>query len=77
MEPLERNPLRVAVRKTKLGYNKTMTTRREKIKAIQEAYAKWEETVEFTSPTGASPEDESKIMEEIQTILQGNQPKSE
>ena len=54
-----------------------MTSRREKIKAIQEAYAKWEETVQFTSPTGASDEDESKIMEEIQTILQGNKPKSE
>ena len=77
MEPLERNPLRVAARKTKLGYNKTMTTRREKIKAIQEAYARWEEGVTFTSNTGASDEDESKIMDEIQTILQGNKPQSE
>jgi hypothetical protein len=54
-----------------------MPTRREKIKAIQEAYSKWEETVKFTSDTGASDEDESKIMAEIQTILQGNKPQSE
>jgi hypothetical protein len=54
-----------------------MTSRREKIKAIQEAYAKWEEGVTFTSNTGASDEDESKIMGEIQTILQGNKPQSE
>ena len=54
-----------------------MTSRREKIKAIQEAYAKWEESVEFTSETGASEEDESRIMAEIQTILQGNKPESE
>ena len=51
-----------------------MTSRREKIKAIQEAYAKWEEGVTFTSDTGASDEDESKIMNEISTILQGNKP---
>jgi len=54
-----------------------MPSRREKIKAIQEAYAKWEEGVIFTSGTGASDEDESKIMDEIQTILQGNKPQSE
>jgi len=48
--------------------------RREKQKAIQEAYSKWSEKVEFTSETGASNEDESKIMEEISTILQGNKP---
>lgn len=54
-----------------------MTTRREKIKAIQEAYANWEEQTKFTSMTGASDEDESKIMAEIQTILQGNKPQSE
>jgi len=54
-----------------------MTTRREKLKAIQEAYAKWEESVKFTSMTGASDEDESRIMAEIQTILQGNKPQSE
>lgn len=52
-------------------------SRRDKIKAIQEAYAKWEESVEFTSETGASEEDESRIMAEIQTILQGNKPQSE
>ncbi len=50
--------------------------RREKLKAIQEAYAKWEETVEFKSDTGASDEDEARIMEEISTILQGNKPQS-
>ncbi len=48
--------------------------RREKQKAIQEAYAKWEEGVKFTSETGASDKDESKIMDEISTILQGNKP---
>jgi len=54
-----------------------MATRREKIKAIQEAYARWEETAKFESMTGASDEDESRIMAEIQTILQGNKPQSE
>jgi len=54
-----------------------MTTRREKIKAIQEAYARWEEQTKFTSMTGAADEDESKIMAEIQTILQENKPQSE
>jgi|DEB19_MinimDraft_3_1074340.scaffolds.fasta_scaffold10536_2 hypothetical protein len=54
-----------------------MPSRREKIKAIQEAYARWEEGVTFTSNTGASDVDESKIMDEIQTILQGNKPQSE
>jgi hypothetical protein len=43
-------------------------------KAIQEAYSKWSEKVEFTSDTGASNEDELKIMDEISTILQGNKP---
>jgi len=52
-----------------------MPTRQEKIKAIQEAYSKWEETVKFTSNTGASDEDEAKIMSEITTILKGNKPK--
>lgn len=75
-ELLAKNLPRVA-RKTNLGYNQTMTTRREKLKAIQEAYAKWEESVKFTSMTGASDEDESRIMAEIQTILQGNKPQSE
>ena len=49
-------------------------SRRETQKAIQEAYAKWFEKVEFTSETGASDEDETKLMEEISTILQGNKP---
>ena len=48
--------------------------RREKQKAIQEAYAKWSETVKFTSYTGADEKDETVLMEEIQTILQGNKP---
>ena len=51
-----------------------MPTRQKKIKAIQEAYSKWEETVKFTSNTGASDEDEAKIMSEITTILKGNKP---
>ena len=68
---------RLVAETNKLGYNQKMPTRREKIKAIQEAYSKWEETVKFTSDTGASDEDESKIMAEIQTILQGNKPQSE
>ena len=51
-----------------------MTSRQEKLKAIQEAYSKWEETVKFTSNTGASDEDEAKIMSEITTIIQGNKP---
>ena len=68
---------RLVAETNKLGYNYIMTSRREKIKAIQEAYARWEEGVTFTSNTGASDEDESKIMDEIQTILQGNKPQSE
>jgi len=64
-------------KRIKLEYNKTMATRREQIKAIQEAYANWEKDVKFTSETGASDEDESLIMAEIQTILQGNKPQSE
>jgi hypothetical protein len=54
-----------------------MTTRQEKLKAIQKAYANWQTNVKFISETGASEEDESKIMAEIQTILQGNKPQSE
>ena len=49
-------------------------SRREKLKAIQQSYSKWEEGVKFTSETGASDEDEAKIMNEISTILQGNKP---
>lgn len=64
---------RLVAERNKLGYNQIMS-RRETQKAIQEAYAKWSEKVEFTSETGASNEDESKIMEEISTILQGNKP---
>ena len=60
-------------KRTKLGYNQIMS-RRETQKAIQEAYSKWSEKVEFTSETGASDKDEAKIMDEISTILQGNKP---
>ena len=49
-------------------------SRRETQKAIQEAYANWEQEVRFTSETGASDEDESKIMDEITTILKENKP---
>ena len=49
-------------------------SRRDKIKAIQEAYSKWEQEVKFTSETGASDEDEAKVMDEITTILKGNKP---
>jgi hypothetical protein len=49
-------------------------SRRDKIKAIQEVYSKWEEGIKFTSETGASDEDEAKVMDEISTILKGNKP---
>jgi hypothetical protein len=49
-------------------------SRRETQKAIQEAYAKWGEKVKFTSYTGADEADETVIMEQIQTILEGNKP---
>jgi hypothetical protein len=49
-------------------------SRRDRLKAIQEAYSKWEEGVKFTSETGGADEDESKIMDEITTILKGNKP---
>jgi hypothetical protein len=49
-------------------------SRRDKLKAIQQAYSKWEEGVKFTSETGASDEDEAKVMDEISTILKGNKP---
>ena len=49
-------------------------SRRETQKAIQEAYAKWSEKVQFTSETGASDEDESEIMQTISTILKGIKP---
>jgi hypothetical protein len=52
-------------------------SRQDTLKAIQEAYAKWSEKVEFTSETGASDKEESEIMAQISTILQGNKPQSE
>ena len=64
---------RLVAERNKLGYDQIMS-RRDKLKAIQGAYAKWEEQVKFTSETGASDEDEAKIMNEISTILQGNKP---
>ncbi len=72
MEQPVKNQRQLAGR-TKLGYNQIMN-RRETQKAIQEAYAKWSEKVEFTSETGASNTDEANIMEEISTILKGNKP---
>ena len=64
---------RLVEKRTKLGYNQIMS-RRDRLKAIQEAYSKWEEGVKFTSETGASDEDEAKVMDEITTILKGNKP---
>ena len=64
---------RLVAKRTKLGYNQIMS-RRDRLKAIQEAYSKWEEGVKFTSETGASDEDEAKVMDEITTILKGNKP---
>ena len=50
-----------------------MTTDRNKtLKAIQQAYKKWEKETEFTTVEGASDEDEGKIMDTIQTILEKN-----
>ena len=48
--------------------------RQEKLRAIQMAHLKWSESAKFTSEIGASDEDESKIMDEITTILKGNKP---
>lgn len=75
MEQPVKNQRQVA-ETNKLGYNQIMS-RRETQKAIQEAYAKWSEKVAFTSYTGADEKDETLLMEEIQTILQGNKPQSE
>ena len=49
-------------------------SRRDRLKAIQEVYSKWQEGVQFVSETGASDEDEAKVMDEITTILKGNKP---
>lgn len=50
-----------------------MTTDRNKLlKEIQSAYKEWEKGVEFTTVEGASDEDEAKIMDKIQTILEKN-----
>ena len=52
-------------------------SRQETLKAIQEAYSKWQEKTKFISETGGSDKDESEIMDEITTILQRNKPQSE
>lgn len=50
-----------------------MTTDRDKmLKEIQSAYKEWEKNTEFTTVEGASDEDEGKIMDTIQTILEKN-----
>ena len=51
-----------------------MTTDRNKmLKEIQSAYKEWEKNTDFITTEGASDEDESKIMDSIQTILAKNQ----
>ena len=46
---------------------------REKLlKEIQTAYKKWSKNTEFTTTEGASDEDEAKIMDEIQTLIEKN-----
>ena len=46
---------------------------REKLlKEIQASYKKWSKDTEFTTVEGASEEDEAKIMDEIQTLIEKN-----
>ena len=40
-------------------------TREERLRGIQREYEKWSEKVEFVSETGASDEDESKLMDKL------------
>jgi hypothetical protein len=47
-------------------------SREKLLRDIQDAYRKWQAPVEFTSEDGASPEDESKIMDEILTLVEKN-----
>lgn len=47
-----------------------MTMDRDKLlKEIQSAYKNWSKDVEFTTLEGASDEDENKIHDQIQTLL--------
>jgi hypothetical protein len=43
--------------------------REDLLKDIAKVYAKWETKTKFTSEMGASLEDESKIMDEILTLV--------
>lgn len=45
------------------------------LKEIQSAYKEWEKNTEFITVEGASDEDEGKIMDTIQTILEKNKQK--
>lgn len=47
-----------------------MTMDRDKLlKDIQQAYKAWSKETEFTTLEGASDEDENKILDQIQTLL--------
>ena len=48
--------------------------REEKLKAIREAYTEWEKTATFVTSYEATPEDEEKIFNTIQTIIENNKP---
>lgn len=48
--------------------------REEKLKAIREAYTEWEKTATFVTSDEATPEDEEKIFNTIQTIIENNKP---
>jgi len=45
-----------------------MTTREERLKATQRAYAQWSETADFVTDNEASDEDESKFIEQLAKI---------
>jgi len=40
------------------------------LKDIQSAYKKWSNEVEFTTLEGASDEDEAKLLDQINTLVQ-------
>lgn len=44
---------------------KPKLTRAERLLATQREYEKWAEKVEFTSETGASDEDESRLLDTL------------
>lgn len=48
--------------------------REEKLKAIRAAYAEWEKTATFVTSDEATPADEEKIFNTIQTIIENNKP---